>query len=169
MKSKKVKRPWKVILFYKKTLDILNSVKDELRSFQHFLQVRCSPRLGVSGASGVRNWLVSKLWSHGAVQGASFAHLGPKSKTPNISKTASSLRAYFLRIFPYFRVFFHVSECVFVASCETAIPESSTRWHRHRQVTAVHACDHRISSWASARCSNHDGALDAVRLRPPKD
>lgn len=124
--------------------------------------MNCSPRLGVSGASRVRNWFVSKLWSHGAVQGASFAHLGPKSKTPNISKTASSLRAYFC-------LSFHVSEFVFVASCETAIPESSTRWHRHRQVTAVHACDHHISSWASARCSNHDGAPDVVRLRPPKD
>ena len=67
--------------------------------------MNCSPRLGVSGASRVRNWFVSKLWSHGAVQGASFAHLGPKSKTPNISKTASSLRAYFC---VFFLIFVHV-------------------------------------------------------------
>lgn len=67
--------------------------------------MNCSPRLGVSGASRVRNWFVSKLWSHGAVQGASFAHLGPKSKTPNIYKTASSLRAYFC---VFFLIFVHV-------------------------------------------------------------
>ncbi len=115
---KKVKSPWKSNLFCK--ISLFSTCLDQVAL--HISS--CSP-----WASRVRNWWPSR--NCGAIQGASFAHLGPS--TPNISKSCIQFACSCLLIFA---ISFQFCSCWICFRCFSVLLAGSSQLQSTAQIEA---------------------------------